>query len=230
MKTLLIVILSLSFSISVIGQNSHLYQHWVGQNKDRGGCFPNFDAKNLTINGLKEGKWIEIIENNTVVRCIEYKAGKPDGIVSDYGLGSDTCTLSDEIPYTDGKINGIRKDYDCEGLHKETPYLDDKINGIVKEYFDTVVEYLDKHNFHNLIHHRYKTIKQESSYINNKLDGLTKKYSENETLEEEDYYVRGNLKDEKDYDENGLLKSETDYTHNSMGITTKYDKNGNEIK
>jgi hypothetical protein len=100
MKAFLILILSLSFTLTAIGQD---YPDSGFTNKA--------EAKNLTVNGLKEGKWVEYYEN-----------GK----------------IETESSYKNGLRNGVRKFYNESGiLLHETPFLDDTINGIEKEYYDS---------------------------------------------------------------------------------------------
>ena len=78
------------------------------------------EAKNLTVNGLKDGKWIEYFKvkdgfevetkskSAPVYHLAVYSAGKPVGVVKGfYKKGK----LKSVIPYVDGIINGVRKEY-----------------------------------------------------------------------------------------------------------------------
>jgi antitoxin component YwqK of YwqJK toxin-antitoxin module len=78
------------------------------------------EAKNIMLNGLKEGKWIEYLtvnDNGTLMadsssasfyRLTIYKAGKPCGVVKEYTIKG---VLLSETPYSWGKRNGVSKEY-----------------------------------------------------------------------------------------------------------------------
>ncbi|HTB05641.1 MAG TPA: toxin-antitoxin system YwqK family antitoxin [Bacteroidia bacterium] len=177
MKPLLIIILSLSLSIAAFGQQDSL------------GFTDSTEAKNLIINGLKQGKWVEDIDETeypmgqkyyclTVYRTgIEYgiqrgyymsgklyfitsfKNGKQNGLYKEY---FENGILSLEEPFTYGLTNGIVKGYDEDGkLTLETPYSNGKINGVQKEYYEN------------------GNIEKETPYKNGDKDGLIKEYYEN---------------------------------------------------
>ena len=133
MKAFLIALLSFALSFSVYGQD---YPNSGFTNKA--------EAKNLTINGLKEGKWIEYnyaeneqdnIDTNKVTdyNLIVYKKGKIIGIVRDYLING---KLVGEAPYVNGKLNGIVKTYYDNGqLYTLDIYTDSVKNGISKGYY-----------------------------------------------------------------------------------------------
>jgi antitoxin component YwqK of YwqJK toxin-antitoxin module len=166
------------------------------------------EARNITVNGLKEGKWLEYLDENEKVitdtttitdtsnvavyyRLTVYRSGIPNGIVKYYYKFSDgpNPILYREIPYTNGKINGVYKNYFSSGaLRSEYPYHNGVINGVEKEYWDADV------------------IKAETPVVNGKINGLA-----------------------KFYDENGKLKSTTKYVNDKAGITKEFDENGKEI-
>jgi|SRR6185312_4758297 len=133
MKYLLFVILSLCFACNAIGQN---YPDSGFTNKA--------EAKNLMVNGLKEGKWVEYIGLNDSITtdtsaffyCLSiYKGGKVNGIVRCY---FNHGYLNSETPYVDGKINGVQKFFYKSGKILETiDMTDGKANGMSKFYYES---------------------------------------------------------------------------------------------
>ncbi len=134
MKIFLTIAVSLSFTAVVIAQNI----------VDSG--FTNkSDAKNLIVNGVKEGKWIQYYKVKDKVvhetkskhapfyRLTMYKAGKAVGIARDYYKSG---KLWGETPYVNGNINGLRKMYDDNGvlILTDTVFAD-KENGIIKIFY-----------------------------------------------------------------------------------------------
>ena len=157
MKPFGFLILSFFFAIRALGQDY----------SDSGFTFKHkAEAKNQMVNGVKEGKWCEYFKRDTNqtpkslsdygFRLTIYKNGKPVGIQREYG---NQCK---EIPYANGKINGIVKTYFGTGkIRSETPYTDGIINGVERIYY----EYSEK-------------LKQETTYTNG-IKGVTRNYSEN---------------------------------------------------
>ncbi|MGP8215607.1 MAG: hypothetical protein ACLQQ4_08600 [Bacteroidia bacterium] len=104
MKLFLIIILSFSFTLTSIGQ----------QNPLDSGFTNKAEAKNLVINGKKEGKWLEYIKriqldnidvtNDTNLaghyKLTIYRAGKPFGIMRQYYMSG---KLMSETKYTNEK-------------------------------------------------------------------------------------------------------------------------------
>jgi antitoxin component YwqK of YwqJK toxin-antitoxin module len=128
MKPLLILILFLSFTLNSFGQADS-------------GFTNKAEAKNQTVNGLKEGKWIEYITQTGGPNSLDYadyiltiyEKGVPVGIQRKYGNGK----VLRETHYTNGKKNGIERIFYremAEGLKSETLYIDGAINGVEKEY------------------------------------------------------------------------------------------------
>src|SRR5579863_6711406 len=75
------------------------------------------EAKNLMVNGLKEGRWIEYSDasnhytqdtNSPYYTLSTYKAGNLYGIVREYYKSGNICI---ETPYVNGKKNGIERGY-----------------------------------------------------------------------------------------------------------------------
>jgi antitoxin component YwqK of YwqJK toxin-antitoxin module len=93
MKTFLTVVL-LSFSLAAGA---------VGQIIPSMGFTNKEEAKNLRVNGKKEGKWVEYFDlkkgveietknkNAPIYRLTVYKAGKPNGIVREYYRNGELC-------------------------------------------------------------------------------------------------------------------------------------------
>jgi antitoxin component YwqK of YwqJK toxin-antitoxin module len=134
MKPLLILILSLCFTLTAFGQKPE-YPDSGFTNKA--------EAKNLYKDSLKEGKWIEYLnyldyfvevsKSDFYILTI-YKQGKPYGIRRSYYKSG---KLKEVTPYNNGCKNGISKEYFESGkISKLTPYTDGKINGVVKSYYE----------------------------------------------------------------------------------------------
>ena len=138
MKPLLILILSLLFALSAMGQQP--------ESSDSG--FTNkTEAKNQFVNKLKEGKWIEYVDIGGFIADTSffkdssslnymltiYHEGKPTGIRRLY---YNTGTIWIECYYINGMGNGVTKKYDSYGrLFLETPYVNDSANGVQKRYY-----------------------------------------------------------------------------------------------
>lgn len=216
MKAFVVIIVSSFFTISTWAQD---YPDSASPDDSAGRGFTNkAEAKNLLVNGLKEGKWVEYTNRTGRIvktdegfyRLTVYKADEPYGIVRDYVNTDNGGHLLIETSYKNGKLNGLRKEYTITGqVDKETPFVDGRINGVVKEYYDTGVEnIMNRHStVIKTIHHSKITTKYEYSYSNDILNGIC-----------------------KDYYENGILKRETIYKKGEVVTSKTYDENGNEIK
>jgi antitoxin component YwqK of YwqJK toxin-antitoxin module len=229
MKPLLILILSLSFTLTAFGQQDS-------------GFTNKAEAKNLMVNGLKEGKWVEyeniygnFSTDTSYAECYRltiYHMGKPLGIARQYYMNNKIWC---ETPYNNGRRNGIEKWYYSDGkalgettynkgekigiehwyyengiLKSETPYTNDKESGIRKTYFENGV------------------LESETPFTNGKINGVDKEYYENSNLKYE--YPRTYNKNNgvlKEYYENGKLESEYPYSNDTInGIAKKYYENG----
>lgn len=214
------------------------------------------EAKNLTVNGLKEGKWVEYVDSNgdimsdtigTEYYLVVYKAGKRYGIAKGYDKKY-PGKLQAVIPYKDGEKNGVEKGWDENGiLFMEVPYTDGKEDGVEKWYSKSGklqcqipysngkvngvwVSYFDTTNsFMNWGESSLTRI--EMPFINGKEDGIEKWYYSNGILFQEIPYINGEINGiAKEYSENGKLESETTYKNNKIKNVKNFDKNGNEIK
>jgi antitoxin component YwqK of YwqJK toxin-antitoxin module len=179
MKPLLIFTLSLSFTLSAIGQAL-----------PDSGFTDKAEAKNLMVNGLKEGKWIEYLDeiqnivkterNSMYYRLTIYKKGKQNGIVRVYLFNG---KLFCETTFTSGKRNGIQRQYNDVGLLSETSFSDDKMNGVQKWFYNEGELEGEVHYFNNIQNgtekHYYKNgnLKSETIYTNG-VKGISKKFDE----------------------------------------------------
>ena len=220
MKMKLIIILSLFFSLAAIAQQPE-YPDSGFTNKA--------EAKNLTINGLKEGKWLEyIIEyqahfeappgwDTTFYNLLVYKNGIRYGIARKYWYGfigdPDLCGVKHYIQ--DNKTR-IEKEYWPDGkLWTEGPYINGKENGVIKKY-SMGPGYLE----------------YECPYINGVKNGIEKHYYKDHDngdywLWTETPYTNGVKNgDYKEYYRNGKLETETIYKNGVAGTTLTYDENG----
>ena len=186
-----------------------------GQTLPDSGFTNEAEAKNLWLNGKKEGKWCEYQKCDTVFVHVYwlkvYKDGIPYGIARKYHPEG---YLLEITPYVNGKINGVVKSYYKGGkLQQECPYNNDLPNGIMKMYYES------------------GKLESETPLNDSGINGIYKEYYENGKLKREapNKYSRINGL-EKCYYESGKLKSEIIY-NNSVGVKVKYyDENGNEIK
>jgi antitoxin component YwqK of YwqJK toxin-antitoxin module len=189
MKTNLTLILCFLFTLSAFAQTDSSFTDYK-------------EAKNITINGLKEGKWAENIDDNDSVthdinapyfRLTVYKAGQPTGIVRYYSMlfEGDRHNLYRQIPYSNGKINGLYTEYyfvDGE-IRREYPYKNGVENGVARDYW------------------MGGQLKSEVTYVDGKENGV-----------------------EKFYNEDGKLISKTVYKNGKVISTKNYDKSGNKTK
>lgn len=179
-------------------------------------CFTNKrEAKNLMINGLKEGKWLIYQDSNANVISdtnapyyvlIVFRAGIP--VV---GRGyTRRGSVNFEVPILNGMDNGLGKWYYDDGKFKaEVIFKNSKKNGVEKNYYESGV------------------LESETPYKNDKQNGV-----------EKDYYESGQLKGtypfkndeengvEKEYWENGKLKSKTTFKNGESTETMNWDKDG----
>jgi len=151
------------------------------------------EANNLTLNGHKEGKWLEYLDRDEVpigdtayavfYKLTVYKDGYPTGIVREYFKNG---KLANECTYFNGQRNGIEKVYYKNGnlmwLAQET---NGKTEGLVKGYYES------------------GKLKSEANWANNLPNGIYKEYYENGKLKSETTYTAGKAEETKNYDENG---------------------------
>ena len=167
----------------------------IGQNPIDSGFTNKAEAKNIMVNGLKEGSWLEYFSDNyTPLKVADsdgaayytltiYKTGKAEGIVREYFGTGNICS---ETRYVHGKKNGVKKDFYSSGaIFTTTPYTNDSINGMYKEYY------------------RSGKLKGEVPYVYGKKNGLMKYYYETGNPLLETVYTNGVEYTSKQYDQNG---------------------------
>jgi antitoxin component YwqK of YwqJK toxin-antitoxin module len=162
------------------------------------------EANNMTVNGLKEGKWIEYYRHDdpdtpraATYELIVYRRDTPVGIVRLYLL--DGGNLIATMPYLNGKINGVVNDYNNLGkVNEEETYVNGLLNGLTKEYYEpgkleSVTMYKDgKMNGERKEYYKSGKLFKEAKYSDGKEDGVFKWYYENGTLMKATRYEDGN--------------------------------------
>ncbi len=129
------------------------------------------EARNLKVNGKKDGKWIEYLKfeddyesvttdtaKAIMYRLTIYKAGKAQGLLRTYYKSG---KLEGDVFFIDGKQDGTAKGYYESGkLAFITPFDNGKRNGTFKGYYEN------------------GKIKMEAIYTNDK-QVMMKEYDEN---------------------------------------------------
>jgi antitoxin component YwqK of YwqJK toxin-antitoxin module len=215
MKTKLIIILSLFFSLASFAQKPLPEDGFTDKN----------EATNKTVNGIKKGKWIQYIGiwGDTITNTkeafgyglIEYKLNKPIGVVR-YYFTSDTITGTNRgkfvyaVPAID--LTDVRMViyYDNGKLHSEAMYANGKKDGVEKKFFAD------------------GKLQEIIPYTGGKMNGTDKTYYENGNLSDEIPYVNDTVTGiSKSYSERGLLLSEVPYSHDKInGVLREYDTSG----
>src|ERR1700722_3092696 len=204
MKPLLIIVLSV-FTFTAFGQNDSL------------GFTNKAEAKNLMVNGLKEGKWLEYINrcdtgifivpeiNAKYYRLTIYKASKLDGVVREYYTKGGILKI--ESPYREGVENGVEKWYDKNGkIYIEAPYIEGLQSGIEKFYNTNGV------------------VVEETPFVNGMRNGIERLYYANGAIEIETPYTNDTVGLVKMYHRNGTLDCEFQWGGN--GMLREYYRNG----
>jgi len=208
MRGLLILIVALLFSITVFAQQDS-------------GFTNKAEAKNLMVDGKRDGKWLIYIDSNGTpttdsTKAVTYALG-----IFNKGIATGICRgfymngkIQGELPYTNGKTNGVAKIYNKNGiLVYEAHFIDDKKNGVVRWYYED------------------GKLKDDLNYINDTVNGIRRLYYENGQLKQESNYTMGKKNGiVKRYFENGMEKSEIMYTNDIKGEAKRYDSTGTEIK
>ncbi|HTA28082.1 MAG TPA: toxin-antitoxin system YwqK family antitoxin [Bacteroidia bacterium] len=233
-RFLLIGILSLFFTHTVFGQHilpdSGFNNITEAKNKKVNGV-----KEGKWVTRLNQYHLITNDTNSAFYRLTVYKAGKPNGIEKEFYKGGQLLsatpyrygkknglakyyyqyfpngTLEYEIPFKNGKINGVdRWYYESGELERETPYFNGKENGIEKDYYDS------------------GKLRAEYPYVNGNINGTVKYYYKSGKLSEESIYSYGNqIGTAKGYYESGALKSEATYANGmGNGMFIEYYENG----
>ncbi len=197
------------------------------------------EAKNVTVNGVKQGKWVEFVDNfdrpvssekdAVYNHLIIYKDGLPVGLLRKYDRG--TKQLFCTIPYSNGKRNGIMKKYYYynRGVKSEIPFINDTVFGIVKDYYETTgrmkceTPYVG--NLMNGLQKSYHpdglTVSSEVTFASGKRNGLTKEYYADGKLQYEIPYFEDKKQGiEKMYREDGGVAWEATYINGKLDDTS----------
>lgn len=233
MKVFMVIIVSSFFTISTWAQD---YPDSASPDDSAGRGFTNkAEAKNLLVNGLKEGKWVEylhdtggefiLVDSTNATRMddyrlIFYKRNIPYGIVRQF---YPTKMLHVITPYVDGKKNGIEKGYYKSGaLFIEVPFINGVENGVEKTFtedgaLDFEIPYIDgKKN--GIGKWYYDTI--ETSMI-------MARHAHNTIMMESPFINDKENGIEKLYNEDCSIQRETNYIDgNRNGIEKEFYKNG----
>jgi len=226
-------ILFLSLTITALGQQNN-------------GFTNKAEAKNLTVNGLKEGKWVEYIDSSFKISTDTtspyfmltiYKAGMRSGTVRKYYK---TGPLMEETPFTaSGEyVYGSYSQYYENGQVKWIePYFDSTLNGIVKEYYvngviEQEIPYLKgKKNGVAKLYYENGVVNQEDPYTNGLEEGTAKSYYFSGKLFWERQYSKNKINGtEKTYYESGTIEKVTIYSNDSLVSSKSYDMDGKEMK
>jgi hypothetical protein len=133
MKNLPTLLFSLSIAVSAFAQNPA-----------DSGFTHKAEARNITVNGLKQGKWLEYpgrndddisSDTNSPYYILNYyKDGKRIGVSRCYLKGDGSLFLKEL--YKDGIQNGLALQYYSNGkVETEVNFTDGKPNGVMKAYY-----------------------------------------------------------------------------------------------
>lgn len=174
-------------------------------------------AKNLKVNNLKDGNWVEYYKLNNgfdietkntkapFYRLVVYKEGKPAGLAREYYKSGKLRSI---IPYKNGAINGILKEYNESGeLIKRDTIIDNFEKGVI------------------LVYYPGGQLKSEVPFVNDRTN------SGNIFYDDKGFCTHGMTNGvARSYYESGKLKGETAYTDGERRAIKNYDENGKEIK
>ena len=205
--------------------------------------FTNKDeAKNVTdANGLKQGKWIEYLNQNEksvlkdsakYYKLLVFKDDKSTERERTYYYPSGKPAM-DGAPIKNGKYNGIAKWYYETGkLKEECNYSDGQKNGINKHYYESgklkTECTISESKGNGILKGFYEDgkVNSEIPMIDGKRNGIAKWYYENGKLSQEKTYTNGKLNGNfKVYDENGSLNFEENFTDGKKIQTAEDEQN-----
>jgi len=202
------------------------------------------EAKNLTINDLKEGTWFEYLDSLRIATTDSnapyyafnvYKYGKFDKVQHGYYKSGKLLFIA---PYINGKETGRETFFYENGKIKSEGLLSsDTLIGIVKSYYPagnvkTFINY-DHGKKDGLVKIYYENgnLHQEAQYVQGILNGFVHTYYEDGKLRDVDTYSAGKFNGlSKFYYEDGKVKRTVSYDDGVMGEIKNYDESGNEIK
>lgn len=164
------------------------------------------EAKNEEVNGLKEGKWIEFLDNwgwhtkdtgNALYYTLTiYKHDEPCGMRRTYYRNGQ---LERAVYYMVGGLVKRGRKYNEDGTVASGNFLviGAPKDGIGKRYFDDgrvkrkIIYAGGKRNGIAIWYYDNGIIKREANYIHGKLNGVVKEYDENGNLKSEIIYTNG---------------------------------------
>jgi antitoxin component YwqK of YwqJK toxin-antitoxin module len=228
MKSLLLYLSLTTYSLSLLAQDN--------------GFTNKYEATNQKVNGLKEGKWLDYLndkhyvtdDTNAPVYCLTvYKAGKEQGIKRYYTRAG---VLLSEHPYIDGKANGVIKEYYENGKVKSEYAMQDGISdGISAEYYESgklKAETTYKAGMKVGVANEYYedgTLASETPYKDGKINGIFKSYYANGKINREVPYKNDSGEGTaKGYFESGKIKMEGNLLRGGIldGVLKEYYENG----
>jgi antitoxin component YwqK of YwqJK toxin-antitoxin module len=147
------------------------------------------EAKNLMVDGEKEGKWVQygylfwILKFDTLSYTLTiYKHDVPYGTVKKYYMNGH---LEGQTFYKDGKVEGVARGYYKSGqLRAETHFTNGLLNGPLETYFSN------------------GAVDSEATYVNGAENGIVRHYHPNGLLQSETTWKDGKMITTKDYPEN----------------------------
>lgn len=126
-----------------------------------------------------------------------------DSIIKRYRI-YDGIVFSDEVPYVNGKVYGVKKTYISGKLVVEDPYIKGERNGIYKVYFDN------------------GNISEAYQYSNGYENGISKEFYKNGKTKILQHFINGGRNGVKKwYYESGKLAGTANYKN---GTLTGYKK------
>jgi len=194
------------------------------------------EAKNLTVNGLKEGKWIEYESEEGIITYDSSSIASGVGSVDSTGNPVGIATHYWLKVYKADKANGVARKYSLKGaLESEVPYVNDTVMGIEKQYFDNgklshAFAYT-AHGRENGVEKEYYEsglLKSEKPIVNDTIVGIWKTYSEEGKIALETPYERGEQNGiEKYYNDSGIVDKIVPYIKGDEdGVEKTFYENG----
>ena len=131
-----------------------------------------------------------------------------NGMVCTYALLNGNLIM--EVPYKEGKVEGIARYYSDGKLYSEMPFINGVLDGVNRFYYSS------------------GKLAEEATFKNFQLEGIQKVYNENGRLESETTYKNGKEEGiKKTYYDSGRLASEIPYKNDKReGYYQVYTESG----